>query len=195
MTPTGRLHAPSQRHAHGVADAERTGAAPPAASAARRSCLRAADCSQCRPAVGPWMTHSSAPTGRRPRISIHGSSWDHAHRSMPTSRRRPPLPRRTSTAPRERSRSVSARGESQHRKLTPPRVLLFGLRALLQSPIGPASVAMRQALLVIPTRRKRRTRPRCCLHTAAASWIDPRNGCRCRPSASADQERDARPAE
>src|SRR2546429_8439790 len=28
---------------------------------------------------------------------------------------------------------------------------------------------MRQALLVISTRRKRRSRPRCCLHAAAAS--------------------------
>jgi hypothetical protein len=28
-----------------------------------RSCLREADCSQWRPAVGPWITHSGAPTG------------------------------------------------------------------------------------------------------------------------------------
>src|SRR5205807_9938091 len=32
-------------------------------SAAWGSCLRGAEASQCPPAVGPWMTHSSAPIG------------------------------------------------------------------------------------------------------------------------------------
>jgi len=60
-----------------------------------------------QPAVGPWITHSSAPMGSSPRISSQGSSWSHAQRSIPTSRRLPPFPRRTSTAPRVRSRSLS----------------------------------------------------------------------------------------
>ena len=38
----------------------------PAAAAAWCSCLRAADASQRRPAVGPWITHSSAPIGSSP---------------------------------------------------------------------------------------------------------------------------------
>lgn len=80
----------------------------PAASAVRCSCLRAAEDSQCRPAVGPWMTQSSAPTGRFGRSSSHGLSCCHAHLSIPTSRRLPPFPRRTRMAPRDRSRSVSA---------------------------------------------------------------------------------------
>jgi hypothetical protein len=79
----------------------------PVAAAVRRSCLRAADCSQCRPAVGPWMTHRSVLTGSAARSSSQGWSCCHAHRSMPTSRRRPPLPLRMSTAPRPESRSVS----------------------------------------------------------------------------------------
>jgi hypothetical protein len=36
----------------------------------------------------------------------------HAHRSIPTSRRLPPLPRRTSTGPRPRSRSISWRASA-----------------------------------------------------------------------------------
>jgi hypothetical protein len=79
----------------------------PAAAAAWRNRLRAADGSQRRPAVGPWITHNTVPIGSSRRISSHGSSCSHAQRSIPTSRRLPPFPRRTSTAPRERSRSLS----------------------------------------------------------------------------------------
>ena len=42
-----------------------------------------------------------------PWISTQGSSWSHAQRSIPTSRRLPPFPRRINTAPRVRSRSLS----------------------------------------------------------------------------------------
>ncbi len=46
-------------------------------------------------------------TGSSVRASSHGCSCSHAHSSIPTSRRRPPLPRRTSSEPRRRSRSAS----------------------------------------------------------------------------------------
>ena len=62
----------------------------PAASAVRRRCFRAADCSQWRPAVGPWMTHNSCPTGSVVLTSSHGWSCCQPQRSIPTSRRRPP---------------------------------------------------------------------------------------------------------
>ena len=62
--------------------------------------------------VAPRITHNNAPTGSSRRTASHGSSCDHAQRSIPTSRRRPPLPRRTRTAPREASRSVSARSSA-----------------------------------------------------------------------------------
>jgi hypothetical protein len=42
--------------------------------AVRCSCLRAADCSQCRPEVGPWITHNNAPARSPVRNSSHGSS-------------------------------------------------------------------------------------------------------------------------
>ena len=71
------------------------------------NCLRAADASHRRPAVGPWITHSTAPSGSLRRISGHGSSCSHAQRSIPASRRLPPFPRRTTTAPRDLSRSLS----------------------------------------------------------------------------------------
>ena len=71
------------------------------------SCLRAAEASHRRPAVGPWITHSTAPIGSSRRTSSHGSICSQAQRSIPTSRRLPPFPCRTSTAPRERSRSLS----------------------------------------------------------------------------------------
>ena len=84
----------------------------PALAAVRASCLRAEEDSQWRPAVAPRITHRSAPTGNRRRTAIHGSSCDQAQRSILTSRRPPPLPRRTSSAPRDGSRSVSARSSA-----------------------------------------------------------------------------------
>jgi hypothetical protein len=70
--------------------------------------LRAADAPQRRPAVGPWITHSSAPIGSSRLISSQGSSWSHAQRPIPTSRRLPPFPRRTTTAPRARRLSTAS---------------------------------------------------------------------------------------
>ena len=61
---------------------------------------------------GPVNDTQQRANGSWRRMSIHDSSWDHAQRSMPTSRRRPPLPWRTSTAPRAGSRSVSARSSA-----------------------------------------------------------------------------------
>jgi hypothetical protein len=37
--------------------------------------LRGADASQRRPAVGPWITQNSEPTGRVARISCHRVNW------------------------------------------------------------------------------------------------------------------------
>jgi hypothetical protein len=48
----------------------------------------------------PLMTQNSGPTGSSTRSSSHGRSSSQAHSSMPTSRRRPPLPLRMSNAPR-----------------------------------------------------------------------------------------------
>src|SRR6478609_12028630 len=47
---------------------------PPDARPFRRAtqCLRAAEASQRRPAVGPWITQNSAPTGRVARTSRYG---------------------------------------------------------------------------------------------------------------------------
>ncbi len=74
--------------------------------------VTSAEGSQCRPAVGPWITHSRAPIGNRARASSQGSSCRHAQRSIPTSRRLPPFPRRTRTAPRALSRSLSLRSSA-----------------------------------------------------------------------------------
>ena len=46
------------------------------------------------------------------RMASHGSSCSQAQRSIPTSRRLPPFPRRTSTAPRVLSRSLSAKASA-----------------------------------------------------------------------------------
>jgi hypothetical protein len=85
-----------------------------------------------------------------------------------------------------------ARGESQDRKLTPPRVLLFGLRAA-------SGVADRNSQRWGCGRRCSSSqregsgpdRDAACTRRRHP-WVEPRNGCRCRPGASADQERDAR---
>ena len=61
-----------------------------------------------RPAVGPSMTHSRAPTGSVGRKSAAGRSAAIPGRSMPAARRLPPLPGRPRVYPVLRSRSLSA---------------------------------------------------------------------------------------
>jgi len=68
---------------------------------------RAAAAAHGRPRVAPLTTQNSGPTGSSTRASSRGSSCSHAQSSMPTSRRRPPLPRSTSSDPRRASRSAS----------------------------------------------------------------------------------------
>jgi hypothetical protein len=58
-------------------------------------CARAAALDWCRPRVGPLMTQSSGPTRTRSCSSSLSCSSPQPQPSMPTSRRRPPLPRRT----------------------------------------------------------------------------------------------------
>lgn len=81
----------------------------PARTARVRSVERAAAGDHGGPAVGPSITHSSAPTGSVSRASNQGPTCDHAQRSIPTWRRLPPLPQRTTMLPRDRSKSLSAR--------------------------------------------------------------------------------------
>ena len=57
-------------------------------------------------------TADSCPTGSVVLTSSHGWSCCQPQRSIPTSRRRPPLPLRTRTPPRPGSRSVSARASA-----------------------------------------------------------------------------------
>jgi hypothetical protein len=69
-------------------------------TAVRRRSVRAAAGDQWRPHVGPEMTQSKAPTGSSGRTSSQGPSSSHPYVSKPTSRRRPPLPRRMTSKPR-----------------------------------------------------------------------------------------------
>jgi hypothetical protein len=94
----------------------------------RRSCARAAAVAQDRPPVAPLMTQSNGPTRSSSRSSSHGCSSCHPQSSIPTSRRRPPLPRRTSREPRRWSRSASVsaiaswtRNPARHRITIRPR--------------------------------------------------------------------------
>jgi hypothetical protein len=79
----------------------------PASCATVRSSRRAALADQARPRVGPSITHNSAPTGSSARSASHGSSADHAHASIPTSRRLSFFPCLIRINPRRWSRSVS----------------------------------------------------------------------------------------
>ena len=65
----------------------------PARVASRRNADRCPDHGRLR--VGPSMMQNSGPTGRSKRAVSHGRSCSQPHSSSPTSRRRPPLPRRT----------------------------------------------------------------------------------------------------
>src|SRR5436309_1072892 len=79
----------------------------PASAACRRNSLRTAAADQGRPRVGPSITQNSGPARSLRRSESQGLRFSQPHASMPTSRRRPPLPRRTSTDPRRGSRSCS----------------------------------------------------------------------------------------
>jgi hypothetical protein len=79
----------------------------PALAAARRSSARAPVVVHGRPRVRPLMTQNSGPIGSATRAISHGSSSCQPQSSIPISRRRPPLPRRTRIEPRRRSRSAS----------------------------------------------------------------------------------------
>jgi len=72
----------------------------PASRACRRNSLRTAAADQRRPRVGPSMMQNSGPAGSTIRSVSQGRRLSQPHPSIPTSRRRPPLPRRTSTEPR-----------------------------------------------------------------------------------------------
>jgi MMPL family len=82
----------------------------PASAACRRNSPRTAAADHGRPQVGPSITQNSGPTGISTRSESHGRRFSQPHPSIPTSRRRPPLPQRTSTEPRcgSRSRALSA---------------------------------------------------------------------------------------
>ena len=79
----------------------------PVRAARRRSAARAAEGGHARPQVRPLMTQNSGPTGIVWRAVTQGLSCSKPQSSMPTSRRRPPLPQRTRIEPRRGSRSSS----------------------------------------------------------------------------------------
>ncbi len=100
----------------------------PALAAVRRRSARAAALAQCRPRVAPVTMQNSGPTGSSRRVASHGWSCCQPHASMPTSRRRPPLPWQTSNDPRRWSRSASPsesaswiRSPARQRITTSPR--------------------------------------------------------------------------
>jgi len=102
----------------------------PARAASRRSSPRAAVADQARPRVGPARMQNSGPTGSWIRCSAQRPTCSHAQSSIPTIRRFPPLPARTSTDPVFGSRSVSVRASAslirnpaRHRIAISPRVL------------------------------------------------------------------------
>jgi hypothetical protein len=83
------------------------------------------------------MMQNSGPIGRATRAGSHGSSSCQPQSSMPISRRRPPLPRRTRIEPRRRSRSASRsasassmRRPARHNTTMSPRSRRPGVQAL-----------------------------------------------------------------
>ena len=114
--------------------------APPdagAGAASRRNSVRTAAPDHGRPRVGPSMMQNSGPTGSSTRAVSHGRSCSQPHSSIPTSRRRPPLPWRTRIDPRrvvevvlgERERLLDAQaGAPEHddHRSHPPAVTVIG---------------------------------------------------------------------
>jgi hypothetical protein len=96
----------------------------------RRGAPELSACPACRPraAAGASVDDAEQRTGSMTRAVSHGSSSCHPQSSIPTSRRRPALPRRTSSEPRWRSRSASCsasassiRRPARHKTATSPR--------------------------------------------------------------------------
>jgi hypothetical protein len=81
----------------------------PARMAIRRNSLRTAAADQARPRVRPVDDAEQRPIGSSARAASHGRSCSQPLSSIPTSRRRPPFPRRTSSDPRRWSRWCSER--------------------------------------------------------------------------------------
>ena len=82
-----------------------------------------------RPPERPLIMQNNGPTGICSRARGHGSSCSKPQSSMPTSRRRPPLPRRTSTEPRRRSRSSSVRSSASWTRSPEPQSTAIKPRA------------------------------------------------------------------
>jgi hypothetical protein len=115
------------------------------------------------------MMQNSGPIGSAMRASSHGSSSCHPQSSIPTSRRRPPLPRRTSSEPRRRSRSASRsesassmRRPARHNTTTSPRSRrpctpspAIRMTATISSTVG-GSAGYRRPLLRADDRRESR---------------------------------------
>ena len=123
-------------------------------SGRHRAGRRAAADDHGRPRVGLLMTQNSGPTGSSRRTSIQGCSCSHAHSSMPTSRRRPPFPRRTGTAPRGRSRSDSL-GASASWMRSPARQSTT-ISPRIRHPWRPSPAARMTATICSTARRIRR---------------------------------------
>ena len=155
--------------------------------------------------------HQSAADDAR---ASHECNCDHAQRSIPTSRRRPPLPRRTSTAPRVASRSVSARSSaspirrpdrhkitiSARRRIPSALPPASRVTAMISSTVGgsagiPPTLVPRSATLVKPGHRRLVTdddQPR---HTGQIASSPPRGACdRTGQSSISRQQRNAPPA-
>jgi hypothetical protein len=81
----------------------------PASAARRRSSLLTVALDHGLPRVGPSITQNIGPTGNSTRAVSQGRSCSQPQASIPISRRRPPLPLRTSREPRCGSRSRSLR--------------------------------------------------------------------------------------
>jgi hypothetical protein len=97
-------------HLHGVRVAELVGCEAPAHTSPRGGVAQL----RTRGPRGPGASAGRAggdtqqrTAGRSTRVANHGCSCSQAQSSMPTSRRRPPLPWRTSSEPRRGSRSAS----------------------------------------------------------------------------------------
>jgi hypothetical protein len=111
----------------------------PARTAIVRSCRRTPWGDHGRPRVAPLITQNNAPTGSCLRTLSHGSSCCQPQASIPTSRRLPPLPLRTRTAPRDGSRSLSASASAS--LIRSPERHSTTIIARNRSPIAPGPAA------------------------------------------------------
>jgi hypothetical protein len=150
-----------RRRGRGAADAAQSAAAHRHGRGSRRNSARSPALDQDRPRVGPSMMQNSGPAGSSTRCPSQGHSCSQPQPSMPISRRRPPLPRRTSSHPSRDGHGISSQshgGQSPplyHRRAPPRAASTSRVASAMRKPAARRPGARSSAAGISPLSQRR----------------------------------------